>query len=277
MADSKPILVLKTGEALPPVKAACGDFEEWIARGMGRSLSPGEVEIAAVYLGDALPAPDRIAGVVVTGSLSMVSAREPWSERAAAWLAEIVADDGVPVLGLCYGHQLLAHALGGEVGPNPNGREMGTVEVHFAPAPSAASFSALSPLFESGTFLGHNSHLEAVLRPPRGAQVLARTALDPHAVLRYGPRQWGTQFHPEFDAEILRCYVEARREILASEGHDPEAMLAEIAETPDLARVLERFAALIPPAAGATRVGVDEPARGRPSAAAGNASPRRGR
>ncbi len=250
MADSKPILVLKTGEALPTVKAACGDFEDWIARGMGRGLARGDVEVAAVYLGDPLPAPDRIAGVVVTGSVSMVSDREPWSERSAAWLAAIVAADAVPVLGLCYGHQLLAHALGGEVGPNPNGREMGTVEVHFARTSTAkiaqvANGAALEPLFEPGVYLGHTSHLEAVLRPPRGAQVLARTALDPRAALRYGPRQWGTQFHPEFDAEILRHYVEARREILTDEGRDPDAMLAAIAETPDLARVLERFAALV--------------------------------
>lgn len=280
MADPKPILVLKTGEALPPVVATRGDYEAWIAQGMGQRLGSGEVEIAAVHLGDPLPRADRIAGVVITGSASMVSAREPWSERAAVWLAEVVRDDAVPVLGLCFGHQLLAHALGGEVGPNPNGREMGTVEVHFEAAaapPGAASFAALSPLFEPGTFLGHTSHVEAVLRPPKGAEVLARTALDPHSVVRYGRRQWGTQFHPEFDAEILRCYVEARREILASEGHDADAMLAKIEETPDLARVLERFAGLTGRARGATRGGVGEPAPDRPSAAAASGSLRRGR
>lgn len=245
MAQSRPILVLKTGEAVPTVKAVRGDYEAWIAHGMGRSLAPGDVEVAAVYLGDPLPAPARVAGVVITGSASMVSEREPWSERAAVWLAGVVAEDSVPVLGLCYGHQLIAHALGGEVGPNPNGREMGTVEVHFASAaPSQApqsQGSPFSPLFEPGSFRGHTSHVEAVLRPPRGAQVLARTRLDPHSALRFGPRQWGTQFHPEFDAEILRGYVEARREILLGEGRDPDAMLAGIEETPELARVLERF------------------------------------
>lgn len=234
--DAKPILILKTGEALPPVKAAWGDFEGWIANGLGRRLAPGEVEVAAVYLGDPLPAPERIAGVVITGSVSMVSDREPWSERAASWLAELVGADAAPALGLCYGHQLLAHALGGEVGANPNGREMGTVDVHLMADP---------PLFEAGVFRGHTSHLEAVLRPPRGARVLARTALDPHSVLRYGPRQWGTQFHPEFDADILRSYVEARREVLLGEGRDPDSMLAEIEETPELCGVLPRFARFV--------------------------------
>lgn len=249
------MLVLKTGEALPPVKAACGDFEQWIARGLGRSLAAGDVEVAAVYLGDALPAPERIAGVVVTGSVSMVSDREDWSERSAAWLADVVRRDAAPVLGLCYGHQLLAHALGGLVGPNPNGREMGTVDVDFNPACTPGGTRStpapgglrpeLEPLFEAGVFRGHTSHLEAVLRPPPGARVLARTALDAHSAIRYGPRQWGTQFHPEFDAEILRCYVDARREVLVAEGRDPEAMIAEIEEAPELARVLERFARLV--------------------------------
>ena len=233
------MLILKAGEAPPPVREACGDFEHWIARGLGRALAPGDVEVAAAYLGDALPSPGQIAGVVVTGSVSMVSAREDWSERSAAWLAEIVAEDVVPVLGLCYGHQLIAHALGGVVGPNPNGREMGTVEVHFTQQ------GRVAPLFEPGVFLGQASHLEAVLEPPRGAVVLARTAQDPHSAIRYGRRQWGTQFHPEFDAEILRRYVEARRGVLADEGRDPDAMLARIAETPELARVLERFGRLV--------------------------------
>jgi GMP synthase (glutamine-hydrolysing) len=274
--DSKPILVLKTGEALPPVKAARGDYEEWIARGLERRLAPGDVEVAAVHLGDPLPDPAKLAAIVVTGSAAMVSERAPWSERSAAWLAAVVRADAIPVIGLCYGHQLIAHGLGGEVGPNPNGREMGTVDVHFAPNGSGAD--AFDPLFVPGVFRGHTSHVEAVLRTPRGARVLARTALDPHSVLRYGPRQWGTQFHPEFDAEILRGYVEARREILAGEGHDPDAMLAAIEETPDLSRVLARFSALVSGTSrGAPLPGVGGPARGRPSAAAASASARRRR
>jgi len=267
---TKPVLVLKTGEALPPVKAALGDFEGWIARGMGLPLEPARIEVAAVHLGEPLPAPERLAGVVITGSPAMVSDREPWSERAAAWLADVVARDAVPVLGLCYGHQLLAHALGGLVGPNPNGREMGTVDVRFD--------AEDGPLFARGTFRGHMSHVEAVLRPPKGARVLARSALDPHSALRYGPRQWGTQFHPEFDAAILRGYVEARREALVAEGLDPDAIRDAVAETPELAGVLARFAALLSATSrGGDPRGGGGPARGRPSAAAASASARRSR
>ena len=229
------ILILKTGEALPAVRSRCGDFEHWIARGLGRPVE--SLEVVAVHADAPLPPPDRVDGVVVTGSPAMVSDRADWSERAARWLAGVVREDAVPVLGICYGHQLLAHALGGVVGPNPRGREMGTVEV--------TSSAGLAPLFEAGVFAGHCSHVEAVLRPPPGARVLARTRLDPHSAIAYGPRQWGVQFHPEFDVEIMRGYVEVRREVLVAESFDPDALIAASRETPELTAVLPRFAALV--------------------------------
>jgi len=250
------ILVLKTGEALPPVKRLFGDFEDWIARGLG--LPVEALEVASVHEGEALPPVESIGGVVVTGSPLMVTHRADWSEAAARWLAGIVESDAVPVLGLCYGHQLLAHALGGEVGVNPMGREMGTVDVRFVSSsstgggrePVAAVDGLLAPLFESGSFPGHMSHVESVLRPPEGARILASTDLDPHSVLVFGPRQWGVQFHPEFDRAIMRGYVEARREILEREGLDPAAMIEQTVETPALTAVLTRFADLVREAGG---------------------------
>ena len=170
----------------------------------------------------------------------MVSDREEWSEASARWLRDVVEGDRIPVLGLCYGHQLIAHALGGEVGTNPRGREMGTVEVSL-PERAVAD----DPLLEAGLYPGHMSHLEAVLRPPSDARILATTKLDPHAALQFGPRQWGVQFHPEFDLEIMRRYVEARREILVGEGRDPDAIIRAAVETPGIARLLARFAVIV--------------------------------
>lgn len=238
MASENPIAVLKTGEALAPVKAACGDFEHWIARRLGRPLET--LRVISVHEGDALPEASSIAGVVVTGSPAMVTDREDWSEASAAWLGAIVQRDTVPMLGLCYGHQLIAHGLGGRVGANPRGREMGTVPVELLDAETGGE-----TLFEPGRFPGHMSHLESVLVAPSDARVIATTALEPHAALQFGPRQWGVQFHPEFDREIMQRYVEARREVLVAEGFDPDAMIAAAVETPILYRVLERFAALV--------------------------------
>ena len=236
------ILILKTGEALPAVKRRCGDFEDWIARGLGKP--PDSLEVVSVYKGDSLPSVDSIRGVVITGSPAMVTERPDWSETSAHWLARLVEADSVPVLGLCYGHQLLAHGMGGEVGPNPNGREMGTVEVTFRrdETESVIESHGPAPIFEAGVLRGHMSHVESVLRLPEDARILARSALDPHSALAFGPRQWGVQFHPEFDREIMQGYVEARRDILESEGLDPDAMIAEAMETFPITRVLARFA-----------------------------------
>lgn len=232
------MLVLKTGEALAPVRAVRGDFHQWIAKGMG--VAEEDLLVANVHAGDPLPDPASITGVVVTGSPLMVTDRADWSEASAAWLAGVVEADALPVLGICYGHQLLAHALGGEVGANPNGRELGTVEVRHDTAAIADD-----PVLIGANEPGHMSHLESVLRPPSDAQVLATTDLEAHAVLKFGPRQWGLQYHPEFDRDIMQRYVEARREIVAGEGLDPDAMVENAVETPVLTSTLERFAAFV--------------------------------
>ena len=237
------ILILKTGEALPAVKDHHGDFEDWIARGLGQAVS--SLAVVSAHLGEPLPAAASIEGVVVTGSPAMVTERPEWSEMSARWLARVIERDSLPVLGLCYGHQLMAHGLGGEVGSNPQGREMGTVDVTF---PTECEVDGgLDPLFECGVFPGHMSHVESVLRPPEGARILARTALDPHSVLAFGPRQWGVQFHPEFDRDVMRGYIEVRRGILQDEGLDPDALMTGAEETDRLTRVLGRFADLVRP------------------------------
>lgn len=244
------ILIIKTGEALAPVRRRRGDFEDWIAQGLGCAVE--SLVVSSVYRGEKLPPPESVAGVVVTGSPAMVTERPEWSEDAARWLAKCVEGDELPVLGLCYGHQLICHGLGGEVGANPEGREMGTVEVVFAGDPSdeaersvQGSDQGLGPLFEPGAFPSHMSHVESVLRPPAGARILAQTELDPHTVLAFGPRQWGVQFHPEFDRDIMQGYVEARREILTNEGLDPDAMIDSAVETDVITRVLSRFLEMV--------------------------------
>src|SRR5690606_10963414 len=186
--------------------------------------------------GDALPGRDGFAGVLVTGSAAMVTERLDWSERAAGWLRE-AAHAGLPLLGICYGHQLLAHALGGEVGDNPNGREMGTVAIDLLPA------AAADPLFAGlpGRFLAQSTQLQSVLRPPGGAVVLARSALDPCNAFRWGDAAWGVQFHPEFGTVHMRGYLQARAEGLAKEGGDPARMIAGVSAAPHARQVLRRF------------------------------------
>ena len=106
------LMIIKTGATLPSLKARRGDFEDWIVAGM--EIGPGQVDVLDIAAGEPLPKPASAAGIVITGSHDMVTDHRDWSERAAGWLSEAVSS-GVPTLGICYGHQLLAYALGGKV------------------------------------------------------------------------------------------------------------------------------------------------------------------
>ena len=169
-----------------------------------------------------------------------MSEREAWSVRTGQWLAMVVRT-GLPVLGICYGHQLLAEALGGRVGPNPLGREMGTIAVRLRP--EAASDPLLARLPEH--FRVHATHVESVLALPPGANLLASSDTDPHQAFAVGTSAWGVQFHPEFDAQVIREYIQARSDVLVAEGRDVAAMLASVEVSDAGPILLQRFAELL--------------------------------
>ena len=231
------LLVVKCGSALASVRERRGDYEDWIVAGLG--VAPDRAAVAAPASGDPLPDPRAPAAVVLTGSSAMVSAREPWSERTAGWLREVVAA-GTPLLGICYGHQLLAHALGGRVARNPRGREIGTIEVELLP------LARRDPLFGGlpDRLTLQATHVEAVLELPPSARRLAASAGDPHQAFAVGACAWGVQFHPEFDADVIRGYLDARRELLRGEGLDADALLGAARDAAHGGEILRRFAAL---------------------------------
>jgi GMP synthase (glutamine-hydrolysing) len=231
--NATPFLILETGQPVASMRRHRG-FPHWIRVAAG--LGAGEAVAVDVEQGAEPPSHDAFAGVIVTGSGAMVTDRHPWSERTAAWLGD-AARAGLPVLGICYGHQLLAHALGGEVGDNPAGREMGTIELETVPdAASDALFAGLPARFPAQA-----THLQSVLGMPEGATLLARSAGDACHAFRWGEAAWGVQFHPEFSTTHMRGYVHARREALAREGRDPAGMAAAVAAAPHARRVLRRF------------------------------------
>ena len=171
----------------------------------------------------------RRRATVITGSHDMVTDRRDWSERTASWLAE-AASMGASILGICYGHQLLAHALGGTVDYNLLGPERGTTEVTLLKAAST------DPLFGGlpQTIEVHVSHSQSVLRLPSDAVALAANNWDSNQAFRVGDRAWGVQFHPEFDAGIMHAYAAAEKL--------PAGI--RIIDTPFGGRILKRFALL---------------------------------
>ncbi|MEN1941212.1 glutamine amidotransferase [Luteimonas sp. MJ246] len=231
--NTPPFLVLETGRPVASMRRH-GGFAHWIRTAAG--LSRDEIEVVDVQSGDTPQSHRGYAGVLVSGSGAMVSDREPWSERAADWLRD-AAHAGAHVFGICYGHQLLAHALGGTVADNPRGREMGTVAI--VPGPEAGNDPLFAGLPER--FLAQATHLQSVLALPPAAIGLASSDLDDVHAFRWGDATWGVQFHPEFSAGHMRGYIEARSDSLAAEGLDPDAMRAAVRAAPDARRVLRRF------------------------------------
>jgi GMP synthase (glutamine-hydrolysing) len=236
-SSPRPLAIVKAGETFGPLREARGDFEHWISAGLGPVGLP--IVVLDPRRGDTLPPPQQLSGAIVTGSHAMVSHREPWSEATGAWLAQLVGH-GTPLLGICFGHQLLAHALGGEAGDHPGGPEIGTVGI--ALAPEAADDPLLKAL--PARFDAQVVHWQSALRLPAGAVRLAGNAFEPNQAFRVGPRAWGLQFHPEFDDEVMRGYIERLAGTLRERGLDPAALQGRVAATPAAAGLLRRFAGI---------------------------------
>lgn len=230
----KPVLIVRTGRAPDVISAVHGDFPRWFQ--LGLRLRDSAIRVVDVEQGDRLPDPTDCAGAIITGSASMVTERLAWSERTAGWIRDAM-DVELPLLGVCYGHQLMSHALGGRVDYLPGGREMGTVRLDTRAGANDDALGAMLP----ATFHAHATHEQSVLELPRGASSLASSERDPNHLVRYGRHAISTQFHPEFSAEVMRAYIRRKHDTLRDEGHAPDELLAAVVPTRDATMLLRGF------------------------------------
>ncbi len=226
------IVVLRAGDPPPTVAERRGPFFDWIKAAVGTAWA-GEWSVVDVRTEDALPGVRDAAAFVMTGSSSNVTERAPWMLRAEAFLREVAAAE-TPFFGICFGHQMIAEALGGKVEKNPRGREIGTVDV---------SIIERDDIFDGfpDHFTANHTHMESVTVLPRGARLLAKTELEPHAAYAIGEHIKCVQFHPEFDGDVMRGYVEARAHLIEAEGRDPKPILAGAKDAPHGAATLVNF------------------------------------
>jgi GMP synthase (glutamine-hydrolysing) len=231
------VVILKTGSTYPQIKDQFGDFDAWFNRGLSSQLQLTVVDVTQT------PPPGHPSdwqGIVITGSPAMVSDREPWSEQAASWVRQAV-ESGVPLLGVCYGHQLLAHAMGGEVDYHPEGRETGTRQVQLCETALEDPLFRQLPL----SFAAQLTHKQSVLKLPPGATLLGKSDFEPHQAFRVGHCAWGVQFHPEFTDQIMKAYLDVQYPDLEREGLDAARLLATVQPAPEAARLLKFFSELI--------------------------------
>lgn len=146
--------------------------------------------------GDLPPTYDYDAAVV-TGSRSSVNDGEDWIADLESWVREAL-DRDVPVLGVCFGQQVLADALGGEV-ESVGAYELGYHQVHR---------TGDSRLLEGADewFVAFTAHSDEVTELPPGAEKLAENNFSLHAFRRGDA--FGVQFHPDFDLETAKAAME---------------------------------------------------------------------
>jgi len=182
--------------------------------------------------------PTDVDAVVVSGSRASANDDEPWVHRSRAFLAEAVERD-VPILGVCFGHQLLATAVGGTVRTREHA-EVGFLPVQLDDDPLLASLgSSLVPFV---------SHGDEVLPSPH-YQVLGRSeACEVQAFRVPGRRAWGVQFHLEYTREEQERILLYRAETHPELGLDPHGMMASGRDTTgDGRRLFDRFLDLVGP------------------------------
>ncbi len=230
------LVVLRAGDAAAPVAARRGQFASWIQREIGATW-PGEWAEHDVRLEEhPLPGPRDAAGFIITGSSSNVTEASPWMKRLEQLVRAIAAAE-TPLFGICFGHQIVGEALGGKVGKNPRGREIGTVEARMLAGAEDEPVLRGIP----SRFFVNTTHMETVLTLPPGARVLAETDLEPHAVYTIGRTVKCVQFHPEIDGDAMRGYVEARAHLISAEGRDPKPLAEGAVDTPHGAETLRNF------------------------------------
>ena len=233
------LLVDAVEDASESAKASVRSVEQWFGRHLGleRKAVLHTVPASSSSLGEAAEGAD---GVVISGS-----PRDAWSEdpevlRLLGFARQLLLGRQ-PVLGVCFGHQLLARAAGGDVRRSSMGWEVGATRVHLTPA------GVESPLFAGfdEEFAAIQSHRDAVSALPPGATVLAMNAHTPIQAFSLEKRIFGVQFHPEMNGEILRRRWSERREQWRGQVSFDLDHALDSADA-DASRVLRNFLAILP-------------------------------
>lgn len=197
------------------------------------------IEVGA---GEPVPPLSGFDGVVSLGGPMSAGDEHPGLAAERALLVE-AAERGVPVLGVCLGAQLLAHAFGGAIFPNPSGRTVGVSDVFLTPAGRRDPlFGGLPEQFPVMQWHGDAFEL------PGGATLLATAPTSDNQAFRVGDRAYGVLFHPEVLAREAHDWLDRDeyRDYAAGAGTRPDAIVDGLGRLGDAGtRLFENWLALV--------------------------------
>lgn len=202
--------IIETGESPTPLRGQFGSYPSMIERALAAQGQVFSFSTTPVFRGAAAPPLDAFDGAIITGSPAGVYEGHDWIAPTEEFLRRAVAA-GKPVVGICFGHQLLAQAYGGKVEKSDKGWGVGIHNYNMN-----ASAAWMAPMQSRISCVAH--HQDQVTRIPEGARVIGGSAFCPNGVIEYaqGPAI-SFQPHPEFSTEYAAALMRLREDRVPEE------------------------------------------------------------
>ena len=222
------LTIIQTGDVPEPLRGRFGPYAKMFERMFDATGNGFSYETVKIAEGEPFPDAGALEGIVITGSAAGVYDDYAWMEPLRAFIRSAYAAR-TPMLGVCFGHQIMADALGGDVRKSEKGWGLGrhTYSVKGRPAYMEAAPAALAAAC---------SHQDQVIMPPREAEVILSSDFTPNAGLAYrNGAALSFQPHPEFLDDYTVALAELRRGKAPDEVVD--AAVASVATPSDSAAV----------------------------------------
>jgi len=206
------IAIVEAGLVSREVRAQHGSFPQMFERMIRAADASASFATIRLADGEGLPDPAGLEAILITGSSAGVYDDLDWIAPLERFVGAAY-EAGVPTVGVCFGHQLIAQALGGTVRKSERGWGIGCHVYDVMP--------------NNGVIDGEKiaiacSHQDQVIEPPAGATTILRSTFTPHAGLLYANgTTLSVQPHPEFTAAFARICCEK-----AGQDSAPEALVA---------------------------------------------------
>lgn len=212
------LTIIETGQVPQPIRDRFPDYPEMFQQMVARVDGAIACDVVSVVRGEALPDPAALDGVLYTGSPAGVYDPEPWIPSLMAFVRDAAAAR-TPQVGICFGHQLMAEALGGRVVKSEMGWGVGRHTYQIVERPDWSTL-ACPPAMSVPV-----SHQDQVVVKPPAARVIAQSDFTRLAGLDYQDfPALSFQCHPEFEPDYAAALYSARRGRSLSEAEADAAV-----------------------------------------------------